>query len=146
MALALVDQRVRRLEDIFAQQVRYYEQGWVTIGREGETLILPQGTTVRYGHRDEWIEKIVGPEGRIRADNDVFVGGDRIAGVKEIQKSINPPPAIPPVPVPVPVPPIPPAPAAVNVNIPPNVPPAPPQGGTRHRKRTRKLHRKTISK
>jgi hypothetical protein len=134
MALALVDQRVRRLEDIFAQQVRYYDQGWVTIGREGETLILPQGTTVRYGHRDEWIEKIVGPEGRIRADNDVFVGGDRIAGVKEIQKSI----------IPVLVPPIPPAPAAVNVNIPPNVPP--PRGGTRRRKRNRKIHRKTLSK
>jgi hypothetical protein len=59
---------------------------------------------------------------------------------------VKSPPAIPPVPVPVPVPPIPPAPAAVNVNIPPNVPPAPPQGGTRRRKRTRKLHRKTISK
>jgi hypothetical protein len=58
---------------------------------------------------------------------------------------VKSPPAIPPVPVlPVLAPPIPPAPAAVN--IPPNVPPAPPQGGTRRRKRTRKLHRKTISK
>ena len=49
---------------------------------------------------------------------------------------VKSPPAIPPVPV------VPPAPAAVN--IPPNVPP--PQGGTRRRKRNRKVHRKTVSK
>ena len=130
MALALVDQRIRRLEDIFARQVRDYEQGWVTIGQEGETLILPQGTTVRYGARGRWIEKIVGPEGQIRAGNDVF-GGDPMPDVrKDIQKKLNPPPAIPPVP------------AVPAVNVPPNVP----QGGTRHRKRNRKVHRKTVSK
>jgi hypothetical protein len=55
---------------------------------------------------------------------------------------VKSPRAIPPVP-PVPVPAV--APAAVNVNVPPNVP-APPQGGTRRRKRNRKVHSKTNTK
>ena len=55
---------------------------------------------------------------------------------------VKSPPAIPPVPAIPPAPVVPPAPAAVN--IPPNVPP--PQGGTRRRKRNRKVHRKTVSK
>ena len=55
---------------------------------------------------------------------------------------VKSPPAIPPVPAVPAVPVVPPAPAAVN--IPPNVPP--PQGGTRRRKRNRKVHRKTVSK
>ena len=55
---------------------------------------------------------------------------------------VKSPPAVPPVPAVPAAPDAPPAPAAVN--IPPNVPP--PQGGTRRRKRNRKIHRKTVSK
>jgi len=54
---------------------------------------------------------------------------------------VKSPPAIPPVP-PVAIPPMP-AVGPAAVNIPPNVPP---QGGTRRRKRNRKVHRKTTSK
>jgi hypothetical protein len=67
-----------------------------------------------------------------------YVGG----GGRIYVTLVKSPRAIPPVP-PVPVPAV--APAAVNVNVPPNVP-APPQGGTRRRKRNRKVHSKTNTK
>lgn len=129
-----INRRVTQLEDILSNAGLFV--GWVFLGEEGNQYVLRPGTRVRYGVPGHWVEQIVGPEGRIRATNDVF-GGDPMPGVqKEIERYIGPPPAIPPVPV------VPPAPAAVN--IPPNVPP--PQGGTRRRKRNRKVHRKTVSK
>lgn len=55
---------------------------WTLIGREGETVEVAPGTTVRYGD----IEKVVGPEGRITADNNTF-GRDPAPGVvKQLYK------------------------------------------------------------
>lgn len=130
-----IDRRLKQLEDIISDAGLFV--GWIHLGSEGDQFVLRPGTRVRYGVPGHWVEQIVGPDGQAAAVNGRF-GGDPMPGVpKEIERYMGPPPAIPP---------IPPAPAAVNVNIPPNVPPAPPQGGTRRRKRTRKLHRKTISK
>ena len=86
----------------------------------------------------------------IEADElpDLFDQGWQIYEVPYLVKGglifvtlVKSPPAIPPVP-PVAIPPMP-AVGPAAVNIPPNVPP---QGGTRRRKRNRKVHRKTTSK
>jgi hypothetical protein len=55
---------------------------WTLIGREGETVEVAPGTTVRYGD----IEKVVGPEGRITADNNTFGRDPQPGVVKQLWK------------------------------------------------------------
>ena len=55
---------------------------WTLIGREGETVEVAPGTTVRYGD----IEKVVGPEGRITADNNTFGRDPQPGVVKQLYK------------------------------------------------------------
>ncbi len=68
------------LADFYARQqaARVESARWTLIGQEGDTVEVPEGTTVRYGD----IEKVVGPEGRITADNNTF-GRDPQPGVKK---------------------------------------------------------------
>ena len=62
------------------------EAQWILLGPEGSTYTLPPGTPVRFGKDGKWVEKVVGPEGKITAGTDVF-GSDPIVGVvKEIWK------------------------------------------------------------
>ena len=58
---------------------------WTLIGREGETVEVAPGTTVRYGD----IEKVVGPEGRITADNNTFGRDPQPGVVKQLYKRIG---------------------------------------------------------
>jgi hypothetical protein len=55
---------------------------WTLIGREGDTVEVAPGTTVRYGD----IEKVVGPEGRITADNSTFGRDPQPGVVKQLYK------------------------------------------------------------
>jgi hypothetical protein len=68
------------LADFYARQeaARVESARWTLIGQEGDTVEVPEGTIVRYGD----IERKVGPEGRITADNNTF-GRDPQPGVKK---------------------------------------------------------------
>ena len=62
------------------------EAGWTRIGDEHTTHKLPEGTRVKFGKGDKWIEKVVGPEGTIAATaRSEDFGSDPAPGVfKEI--------------------------------------------------------------
>lgn len=86
-----IAERISRLEDIFAEQIGDYEQGWVTIAQEGDVFAPPEGTTLRYGVPNHWMEKTVGTqEGQIQKTSDLFWNDPAPGRRKYIQKKITP--------------------------------------------------------
>ena len=72
------------LADFYARQeaARVESARWTLIGQEGDTVEVPEGTTVRYGD----IEKVVGAEGRITANNNTFGRDPQPGVVKQLYK------------------------------------------------------------
>ena len=93
MAELTLPERVSRLEEILAQQVGDYEHGWVTIAQEGEEMVLPSGTAVRYGVAGHWVEKTFGSqEGQIQTTSELFKTDPAPNRRKYVQKKITPRP------------------------------------------------------
>ena len=91
MSALTIAERISRLEDIFAEQVSDYEQGWVTIAQDGDIFAPPEGTTLRYGVPNHWIEKTVGTqEGQIQKTSQFFSSDIAPGRRKYIQKKITP--------------------------------------------------------
>jgi hypothetical protein len=62
------------------------KQNWVQIAKEGETVIVPADTTVRYGGNGSFITKVV--SGPITASNDAFGKDPAYNTAKVLQKLI----------------------------------------------------------
>jgi hypothetical protein len=80
------------------------KQTWVQIAKEGETVTVPAGTTVRYGADSRWITKIA--SGAVTANNDTFGKDPAFNTAKVLQKLVidtpvvTPPVVTPPVVIP----------------------------------------------
>ena len=62
------------------------EAGWTRIGAEHTSHELPEGTRVKFGKDDKWIEMKVNKSGKVNAESSDF-GSDPAPGVfKEIWK------------------------------------------------------------